>query len=417
MEGKYISHPLIILMINGVEYGATAFFSIHDMEYISEIDFEDKSIDYREITLSILRYHLLGYSDEKIEYDSVYDSDLVRYIGAYIESSNELKRIYFEIVNENIFTRYVLCLRKRTYELEKQMAENLRPVLQNFANTVKISMASIPKLEINTQLQESIGNLTYAYTNSMQESLAAMVQTITESIHRILPDYSKIIQEISHTVACLAESIRSPLLSEERKKELRDSFSRWGEYGWTLPPNADLSLFYDTPINEADAYRKIQPYVNKGGMQMLFDMLLQMKHIRKSDLKEAIADYDDKRYKSCIMILFSLIDARIIRLQETKESKNRLSGFNGANTYFNRIEAENMIEMTFADVLYKCFILASLSVVFAKGKDFRKQPNVVNRNFIDHGMFHRNVTQRDCKKIFLLLYNFTALVNDLAGYV
>lgn len=142
-------------------------------------------------------------------------------------------------------------------------------------------------------------------------------------------------------------------------------------------------------------------------------MLFKMRNIRKKDLREAISDYEDKRYKSCIMILFSMIDARIIRLQEAKEGGRRSSGYKGANVFFEKFEANKMVEMTFVDVLYKYSILSSLSIIFENANDFKKQPREINRNFVDHGMLHRNVTQRDCKKVFLLLYNFYMLVDDL----
>ncbi len=51
-------------------------------------------------------------------------------------------------------------------------------------------------------------------------------------------------------MAKFAEVFKSPLLSEERKKELQESFTQWGKYGWTLLPNADLELFYNSPLNE-----------------------------------------------------------------------------------------------------------------------------------------------------------------------
>lgn len=37
--------------------------------------------------------------------------------------------------------------------------------------------------------------------------------------------------------------------------------------------------------------------------------------LKKSDFDEAVVDFNNRRYKSCAMILYSLIDARTIRLQ------------------------------------------------------------------------------------------------------
>ncbi len=45
------------------------------------------------------------------------------------------------------------------------------------------------------------------------------------------------------------------------------------------------------------------------------------------------------------------------------------------------------------------------------GRDFKRQPDIVNRNFIDHGMLHRNVTKRDRIQIFLLYYNLLEILD------
>lgn len=419
MEDKFKPRPKLYIKVGKTEYGATAFLSVRDMEYIAGIDFDQSCIDCKELTLSILVSHLIDYPEQTISKELIDDSEIERFIEVYIDSSEELKSIYLENKADDSCERFVNSLRTRTEDLGKQIVENLRPALQEFANAIKIVVPPVPKLVITPQLQETLNafsEISRVYTESIQTSVVSMAQVLSESINRILPDYTQTMNNLAQTMAKFAEVFKSPLLSEERKKELQDSFTQWGKYGWTLPPNADLELFYNSPLNEKDAYRIVRPYINKGGMQFVFDVLLQMKHIRKSDIKEAIANYEDKRYKSCIMILFSLIDARIIRLQEVKDGKRRPSGYRGANTYFEKVEADEMMELTFADALYKYSILSSLSVVFEAGDDFKKQPDVINRNFIDHGMLHRNVTQRDCKKVFLLLYNFVALVEDLENY-
>lgn len=418
-DNKFKPQPKLYIKVGKTEYGATAFLSVRDMEYIADVDFNQSGIDCKEITLSILVSHLIDYPEQTINKELIFDSEIVRFIEAYIDSSDELKSIYIENRTEDIFEQYVNSLRIRTEDLTKQMVENLRPALQDLANAIKLSLPPIPKLVITPQLQESlnaVSGISKFYTDTIQTSMVSMAKVISDSINRMLPDYSQTMNSLAQTMGKFAEVFRSPLLSNERKKELQEAFTQWGKFGWTLPPNADLELFYVSPSDKKEAFEIVQPYIDKGGMQFVFDILLEMKHIRKSDMKEAIADYKDKRYKSCIMILFSLIDARIIRLQEKKEGKRRPSGYKGANKYFEKVDADEMIEMSFADALYKYSILSSLSVVFEAGDDFKKQPDVINRNFIDHGMLHRNVTQRDCKKVFLLLYNFVALVEDLENY-
>ena len=326
-DNKFKPQPKLYIKVGKTEYGATAFLSVRDMEYIADVDFNQSGIDCKEITLSILVSHLIDYPEQTINKELIFDSEIVRFIEAYIDSSDELKSIYIENRTEDIFEQYVNSLRIRTEDLTKQMVENLRPALQDLANAIKLSLPPIPKLVITPQLQESlnaVSGISKFYTDTIQTSMVSMAKVISDSINRMLPDYSQTMNSLAQTMGKFAEVFRSPLLSNERKKELQEAFTQWGKFGWTLPPNADLELFYVSPSDEKEAFEIVQPYIDKGGMQFVFDILLEMKHIRKSDMKEAIADYKDKRYKSCIMILFSLIDARIIRLQEKKKENDVL---------------------------------------------------------------------------------------------
>ena len=139
-----------------------------------------------------------------------------------------------------------------------------------------------------------------------------------------------------------------------------------------------------------------------------------MKHIRKSDIEEAIDCFEGKHYKSCVMIIFSLIDARLIRSQidsDRKRNGQRPSGKTAAVNLFGRIEAQYIDQSMLFTVLNQVNILAALETVFEVGGDFKNQPSIINRNFLDHGMLHRNVTKRDCVMMFLLLYNFTEHLN------
>ena len=56
-------------------------------------------------------------------------------------------------------------------------------------------------------------------------------------------------------------------------------------------------------------------------------------------------------------------------------------------------------------------ILSCIEAVYAKAKDFTVKFEFVNRNTLSHGMLDREVEQKDCKKIFLLLYNILQLLD------
>ena len=148
--------PKLNIKIGKKEYGTTAFLSVRDMEFIGGIDFDENNIYYREISLSVLRAHLIAFSEESIDNQEIDDSEIERFIDAYINSSKELKLIYSENKVDEIYERFISSLRKRTEELNKQLVENLQPALQDFAKAIKAIIPPVPKLLITPQLQESL---------------------------------------------------------------------------------------------------------------------------------------------------------------------------------------------------------------------------------------------------------------------
>ena len=220
--------------------------------------------------------------------------------------------------------------------------------------------------------------------------------------------------EISKNIRSLLPSIYFTDFSQEKINKICDSYKRWGQYGWTAPPFSPCNLFYNPPKDKKDADRIALRYCDDYSMDKLFQIFQRKSKVKKSDINEAIRDFHNKRYKSCALILFSLMDAKLIRLQKKSELKNnerRDVGAKAAYRLFKKIkDTTNVLEMKFSAFTYYG-LSECLSVVFANANDFKVQPEVINRNFLMHGMMHRNVYKRDCVQLFLLYYNFIQLID------
>lgn len=48
--------------------------------------------------------------------------------------------------------------------------------------------------------------------------------------------------------------------------------------------------------------------------------------------------------------------------------------------------------------------IETLKILFASGDDFRNYMDVINRNYLSHGMATRTLNKIDCIQIFLTLY-------------
>ena len=134
--------------------------------------------------------------------------------------------------------------------------------------------------------------------------------------------------------------------------------------------------------------------------------------VKKSDFEDAVFCFKTKRFRPCAMLLFSLLDAKFIRMQKNEDRNRRNnmrpSGSKAANNIKNRLAPE--MEDSFYIALSYLNLFRCIETVFEQGDDFKKQPDIINRNFLDHGMFTRKVKRMDCVQLFLLYYNFVKMI-------
>ena len=52
-------------------------------------------------------------------------------------------------------------------------------------------------------------------------------------------------------------------------------------------------------------------------------------------------------------------------------------------------------------------------ILFNDSNNFTNEPDMINRNFVTHGMSNRTVTEIDCFKVWSALYSVVALLRKL----
>ena len=219
-------------------------------------------------------------------------------------------------------------------------------------------------------------------------------------------------QNLQAVIDSVIQNIHVPEISEERKKYLIQAHREWGQLGWTIIPTVKAEKLYDLlpPQRRAEADKLALGYCRD--TEQLFKSLRESCGVRKRDLEEAIADFNGKRYKSCAMLLFSLIDGKLIRFQgraNPSAKSRRKVGKGAAESLQKQIETASPQKGLFA-AMFDANLFACLATVFADGKDFKTQPEVINRNFLDHGMMTGKVTKKSCLQLFLLYYNTLELL-------
>lgn len=424
-EWKYLNDndkEVLVIKIGDKDCKVRPYLSISDMELVSDRLQESHDVDYRWVVAEIIANHTRDIFNPS-EINKLENALFAKYIDICISGDSRLKENYEALEFPDSNKRFVLAVDTTGRQVAKELSEtwkkSIGPTLSKVAESTEamrqnLAQAITPALKMS----ETLKSITSAWQVTWQSTWLENLKRITESYKSMIPDYSKMFSGLSSALQELVNNIHIPTITEEDKKRLIQSYTAWGKLGWTLPPNAELNVFNSEPIDAKDAYQRLRGCFTASAMDDLFTEIRQLKHIKKSDFDEAVDCFKNGNYKACSLILFSLIDSRLIRSQIDEERNRagmRPSGKQAAINLFGRIESKYITESMLFTVLDQVNILAALETVFEAGKDFKIQPTVINRNFVDHGMLYRNVTRKDCIMLFLLLYNFTEHLNSFVG--
>lgn len=402
------TYETIKLIINKKEYDCISAFSESDLEMFFKQ--RDLGQSGKEVIVRSIFRNIESDKNEKKEelFESINalpDSVIETYIVKVTEGNTVMSQKYEESEG-NCYDKFYVALKESRKEL-------LKPLLSIFSETTNsdfnhdLMKISIPGYKENiTQIVETFADIVKSTIDVHQ-----IMKPFLDQMAEFGKSISKYCTSITGALVDIIPKIKIPYFSEEEKEQIKVSYTKWAEYGWTSIPNAPISFYFKPPIDIKEANRKALKYCRKKDMEELFEKMKSISRIKQSDLDEAIFCFENQKYKSCAMILFALMDSKLIRLQkeeDKKKRKNRPSGKQAANNIKKRLSSE--VEGTFYLVLEYINLFSCFEVVFKSGNDFKKQPKVINRNFLDHGMLTRDVKRMDCVQLFLLYYNFMKML-------
>ena len=402
------SHKHTVLSINGVDCEVSLYLSVRDIMILVEVNNEE-SREYAKVVATVLSNHILNKESvppkEEIEKD---DNALSTYISKLVSEDAQLRNSYEKHSCENnMYLRFVLAVKdmwsSMTNSVVSQIPQIAKPLALDIGRTT---------LAVSSQIGNTLSSFQKIVKASMPKinSTFSIIQQALEPMNKISKIVSELTTGFATQLASVYEQIKLPHITDERKEELRLNFETWGKFGWTLMPHADITVFSEVPADIKDSNEKIKDWCTKADMETLFEGFSYVKGANKRDLKEAINLYRTRQYKPCAMLLFSLLDAKLIRMQRKEDrdpkNKRRSSGASAIRKIKKRVEAEQDMDKRFFLLLSYTNLFACIETLFEDAKDFKKQPTLINRNFLQHGMLTREVKKRDCVQLFLLYYNF-----------
>lgn len=389
-------------------------FKIDDVEYKITISLDellfpkievDDNFDYRLYVSSQIYNAIPGNAKPSVEKIKLQSDDFfIGIFDCFLYDNTDFYLLYEASTNSEICERYI-----ETYC--RYCIRNIPSAIESVNDSLSDTITRVGELTASV-----LQSIDFSFISEMTEKINSALSWYTENANTIfsgltaaLENIGKISETLLSGISDFIKEIHVPQYTEEEKKELLQSYKQWGKYGWTIPPCANFDAFDKCPSNIVQADKKALQFCNKENMQELF-LQLENLCVRKRDLKEAIECYNHRHYKACALILFSIIDSRIIRLQSKKDEKfgvgiGAIAKFKDVAKKRTTDEGKLFLALCYTNI-FPC-----LFAMFEDTNKFSKKTAVINRNYLDHGMSCRIVRRKDCIKLFLLLYNLLEFID------
>lgn len=315
-------------------------------------------------------------------------------------SDNENVQDYKLNKNEQAFYN-LNDLIKNSSILESQsrlldIANNCKTLLPEAAITnlnlqsQSLAKAFIDASKVNIALNDAIGLLAPSFN-----ALHNLLPSLSESILSCSDGYANITKGLNAAIKPLCESldIFKQIWPSIDWDKLQEVFKIWGSYGWV-----DYSLIDCETIPESlsEANSIAPKFITQ---KMLNEIIEDIKKniAKRKDFYDCIYLYENKLYKPCAMMLFSLIDCELYKKAKGESGKKRK-----AQSSYEAIIFEGNLKRN--SVTLAIGALESYKLLTKQGCDFNRNNEIdINRNFLMHGMRYKPVRKYHCIKLFALL--------------
>lgn len=196
------------------------------------------------------------------------------------------------------------------------------------------------------------------------------------------------------------QSIFPDFQKEEMKKQ-----------GWMFP-----FAFINTRITTSGSVNVTTEELYIRNFNRLFDRLFCFNIGEKNSridrhYKQAIFNYKNKCYYSCAVSLFPIIESY----------HQYMNNFNNDEFYKIKNNLESITEkvedvkqiyvtrITYYINLVKQFNDLAKNHYFNRSLDRKNEPEIINRNRIMHGLFSREISQKDCLQLFCVISNMVVI--------
>ena len=217
-------------------------------------------------------------------------------------------------------------------------------------------------------------------------------------------------EELEYNKECIRRTwLECSLKFEEKLVSQLSCAAEWGRYGWTVAPDATIDDYATIPLSQEEADNQLSPKSLSESVSTIFKELKNSKCLNQDDIDELITLYEKGFFKSCAMLLFSLIESLLIN-----RNPHNTVGTTASTGKRAFSEATNTINRDARSFL--AFNLSTCETAFGKvweRIDWGDDSETINRHLLMHGLYLHKVEKTDCIKLLLLYDNLLYCFNEL----
>lgn len=375
-EIRFPENPHGVVTVNGIQYKVELVFTVKDYFSLVDVTLTDTN-ECIDFVKNLINTHVVG--DVALNPEDIDEICCDEYIEQYLKVNDKLNDLYKkQAANLNNSIKFLLSQRDYMGELSK--------TISSIADGFTESMADMAKV--------------------CSDYMDLMVSEFSNTLKSIRSIFNDSLFDVLKQINDLIVDLPNLQISEEERKEIEERYALWGSYGWTSTDVVDTEVLDRAPLDINDANVIADKVMDKRAMALLFERIESLKTIKHSDYVEVKTSYDAHNYKACVLLAFSMIDSAIVHSQgklRRNSGQNRRHGNKGIKKLMNKYRSEEIGYYLLSANIKNLF--SCLNVVFMEVPNFEKQPKIINRHFVAHGMLHRKVTRRDAVQIILLLFN------------
>ena len=199
------------------------------------------------------------------------------------------------------------------------------------------------------------------------------------------------------------------ILDNKIPENIKESIKYWAEKNWIIV----LSLRY---IEIQTLFFSKSNYAEKDNLYLMEEVkknlkneeinqkVFKSKFFKNNAFKSVLECYKSKNYYAGVMVLATMIDGALIKIQEKKENRRKIG--NNVSKEINNKSGESWS----LEYILDYSLIIWIEKFFENANDFSNKK--LNRNMLLHGMYEKEITELEFFQLLNVVYVMTERLDD-----